>query len=141
MARGDELTQIKCMFFNSIHHVPASTATARACREVKLNVTHTSGKREVVVSGVRSGSALLGDDLAGWGTAHRKGALTSREAVVRETPSGTYLRPLCFATRDGCQLYCESAWEEEFGRSRQAGPLSGPIDNILSAPILADVYW
>ena len=40
-------------------------ATAGDCREGRLNVTHTSGKRGEVVSGVRSGSAMLGD-VAGW---------------------------------------------------------------------------
>ena len=65
MGRGDELTQMKCVFFNSTLHVPASTATPRARREGRSNVPHTSGKREVVVSGVRTGPAMLGDDVAG----------------------------------------------------------------------------
>ena len=55
-----------CVFLISTLHVPASIAADGARMEASLNVTHTSGKRGVVVSGVRSGSAMLGDDVAGW---------------------------------------------------------------------------
>ena len=68
--------------------------------EGRSNVTHTSGKRGVVVSGDRSGSAVLGDATDGLDTAGREGPLTSKGQEVRGTPSRTYLRTVRYATRD-----------------------------------------
>ena len=47
-------------------HPPLPTATAGARMEVMLNVTDTPGKMGMVMCGVWSGPAMLGDVVAGW---------------------------------------------------------------------------